>query len=101
MVGTYDKTDGGDSTHHSFDWGDINILCVWDWGVGGIIHIVQITGINEITQNYFYTEHNSIFFSLNICSCYIKIKLYAENQPPSLLKYGDRYEEDIKSKFRR
>ena len=34
--------------------------------------------------------------SLNTSSNYVKNKLHAENQPPSLLNSEDRYEEDLK-----
>ena len=36
------------------------------------------------------------FFSLNISSKYVNIKLHTENQPPSLLNSEDGYEEDLK-----
>ena len=32
----------------------------------------------------------------NISSSLVRINLYTENQPPSLLTYGDSYEEDLK-----
>ena len=35
-------------------------------------------------------------FSLNISYSKVEIKLHTENQPNSLLNYGDSYEEDLK-----
>ena len=40
-------------------------------------------------------KHN-FNFVLNILSSWVKIKLNTENQPPSLLIYGDSYEADFK-----
>ena len=34
--------------------------------------------------------------SLNIPSSYVEIELHSKNHPPSLLSYGDSYEEDLK-----
>ena len=40
-------------------------------------------------------QYNSNFF-LSMPSSQVKIKLHTNNQPPSLLDYGDSYEEDLK-----
>ena len=40
--------------------------------------------------------HGNSNFVLTISSSYVNIKLHNENQSPSLLNYGDSYEEDLK-----